>query len=428
MRNSPVAALDWIEKLTSKGPMAPLAPKPVGAPILYYTEDFTDAWWCQLVADQVNGYNQVVVCFLSDCNLKDGSEIAEKIVARIERKFKCELKEERRVSNAGDEDKMRIFYSTTKDVAIDLKFWDESFYAWVWAHDKKLAKKIVKQISKEVPKKYVDIDAGEIPIAFWRTSSHGARYDFRDLNCPKFKDIKDNYAPQVVKQIEELWSDSEPDKFGKIIIWHGPAGTGKTFAIRALAQEWFSRFGATIEIVMDPEVMFESAKYLYSMVISDPENDYMVERIAKRIREAQNKKFGIKDTDAPLRLIIIEDYAKLFTTEGRDHDGFARFLNLGDGLIGQGLRLVFLLTANEKIEYFDEAVVRPGRCIQTVEFPEFSFEDAVDWLVKKGMKAGAAKAAAKERKGKLTLANLYTILHGKEEPHAEDDKPFGFAH
>ena len=45
-----------------------------------------------------------------------------------------------------------------------------------------------------------------------------------------------------------------------------------------------------------------------------------------------------------------------------------RLLNLADGLLGQGLRCLFLITTNEQLGRIHPAVVRPGRCLAQVEF------------------------------------------------------------
>src|SRR6185437_13489473 len=51
----------------------------------------------------------------------------------------------------------------------------------------------------------------------------------------------------------------------------------------------------------------------------------------------------------------------------RSGQGLARLLNLTDGLLGQGLSLLIVLTTNEPLERLHPAVVRPGRCIAQIE-------------------------------------------------------------
>src|ERR671934_1835 len=56
---------------------------------------------------------------------------------------------------------------------------------------------------------------------------------------------------------------------GQLVLWHGEAGTGKTFALRALAWEW--REWCQLHYIVDPDTFFgERADYLMS-VLTQPE-------------------------------------------------------------------------------------------------------------------------------------------------------------
>jgi hypothetical protein len=94
-------------------------------------------------------------------------------------------------------------------------------------------------------------------------------------------------------------------------------------------------------------------------------------------------------------LVVLEDAAEFVMANNRG-PGVARLLNLADGLLGQGVRVVFLLTTNENIGEIDPALQRPGRCRQVLEFPKFTPEQAASWL-------GAPKDVMHE----VTLAELY---------------------
>ncbi len=58
----------------------------------------------------------------------------------------------------------------------------------------------------------------------------------------------------------------------------------------------------------------------------------------------------------------------------------SKLLNLADGLLGQGLRCLFLITTNEPLGVIHPAVVRPGRCLAKVEFGVLSQARAADLL------------------------------------------------
>ena len=47
---------------------------------------------------------------------------------------------------------------------------------------------------------------------------------------------------------------------GQLLLWHGEPGTGKTYALRALAWEW--RAWCRFHYVTDPERFFNEANYM----------------------------------------------------------------------------------------------------------------------------------------------------------------------
>jgi hypothetical protein len=75
-------------------------------------------------------------------------------------------------------------------------------------------------------------------------------------------------------------------------------------------------------------------------------------------------------------------------------------LNLADGLLGQGLNTIVLLTANTPSKRLDPALTRAGRCIATVEFERFAAPAVRRWL-------GDPQAAIPEQG--LTLAEMYEM-------------------
>ena len=56
--------------------------------------------------------------------------------------------------------------------------------------------------------------------------------------------------------------------------------------------------------------------------------------------------------EKPWRLLVLEDTGELLSADARDRagQGLSRFLNVVDGLIGQGLRVLVLVTTNERSE------------------------------------------------------------------------------
>jgi hypothetical protein len=81
----------------------------------------------------------------------------------------------------------------------------------------------------------------------------------------------------------------------------------------------------------------------------------------------------------------------------------AKLLNLSDGLLGQGQKLLFLITTNEEVQNLYPAIVRYGRCLTNLEFPEFSESEVREWLESHGTIALASPK-------KLTLSDLFAAV------------------
>ena len=55
--------------------------------IMFYTEDFVEAWWSQVVSQQIDGLDEVVACYLDDCDLNKVDEIISKIRTSVQYNF-----------------------------------------------------------------------------------------------------------------------------------------------------------------------------------------------------------------------------------------------------------------------------------------------------------------------------------------------------
>lgn len=249
---------------------------------------------------------------------------------------------------------------------------------------------------------YKPSDPNSISFLFWRQTRNGPRKTNRRLNCLPFSEIEDNYPKEIGDGFKSLVSLEKPDESGHIILWHGPPGCGKTWLIRSLAQYWQKKFDVCPEIILDPENFFGDASYMYDLLLSEAEVPGLVDR----------------NTDNVLRLFIVEDHAELFANGCRNSPGFSRLLNVTDGLIGQGQRMIFLFTANEKIDQLDPAIIRAGRRLQELYFRTFSVFEAEEWLKKKGVDKALNKS-------EITLADLYSHLRTEAEQVSKSTE-FGF--
>ncbi len=80
-------------------------------------------------------------------------------------------------------------------------------------------------------------------------------------------------------------------------------------------------------------------------------------------------------------------------------------------MLAQGSKTAFIITMNEPVERFHEAVIRPGRCASRVSFEPLALRQARNWLQEHD-----AAALAKRLRTPATLAELYAMAAGRFEP------------
>jgi len=254
----------------------------------------------------------------------------------------------------------------------------------------------------------------EVPVTFWTYGPHGPQPSWRSIGVPGWEEIEGNYTAQTRDNLAVIMRDFKPAHGGQLILWHGQAGTGKTFALRALAWEW--REWCQLHYIVDPDSFFGAhADYLMS-VLMQPAFPMMVSRggmiaaytMGMSIEEEDNE-----EQERAWRVLVLEDTGELLSADARASmgQGLSRFLNVVDGLIGQGLRVLALVTTNEEIRRLHPAVARPGRAAANVEFGALSTDEAEAWL--------AAHGVEEAPPGPRILAELYAEI--------EDGVPGGVA-
>lgn len=265
---------------------------------------------------------------------------------------------------------------------------------------------LVQAFQRLLPEEQIAEDASEVAMTFWYMGNHGPQSFYRRIVVPTYDEIEGNYSPDSRGDLSKLIKrdDWHPES-GQLLLWTGVPGTGKTFALRGLASEW--RKWCSVHYITDPESFFgRHADYLMSVIFSQEPHASIDDE---------------EDEKPKWKLLVLEDSGELLRADAKEHVGQAlsRLLNVVDGLIGQGLQLVVLVTTNEEIKRLHPAVARPGRCAQRIDFESFEPTEAQAWLEERGYEGDSVTRG-------LTLAELYEKL----DEHAmrrDNGKVVGFA-
>lgn len=166
-----------------------------------------------------------------------------------------------------------------------------------------------------------------------------------------------NYTKTVFEDFKYIVNQlNSPSPNGKIVIFDGVPGCGKTFALKGLIHEVDSTF-----IILPPSML------------SSLDGPQLINVLVKHRQDYSD------DTGKSERAIVLvlEDGDTCIAPRGIDNmSSISTLLNMSDGILGECLNLRIVATTNAKYEEIDTAILRPGRLLKRIEIGPRNYNDA----------------------------------------------------
>ena len=145
--------------------------------------------------------------------------------------------------------------------------WNRGADVTVTATTEELAEQVLKQAT-EGAEDEPEPQPENVTMGFWYVSPRrGPHRTTRQIAAGTWEEVRPNYTAPVADAMDRLMKVTPDDIAGRLLLLHGPPGTGKTSALRTLARSW--RDWCQVDCVLDPERLFNDVGYLMDIAIGE---------------------------------------------------------------------------------------------------------------------------------------------------------------
>ena len=216
------------------------------------------------------------------------------------------------------------------------------------------------------------------------------------LRYHPLREIRENYPKDVIEATERVVASAmSRDLFGRLVIMHGPAGTGKTTLVQSLLGQ-LEALGSGYEfiVISDPELFLTKPGFYYSMIAQKPRVVFVLEDVGD-LMSRDNKRFRMAEV--------------------------SNFLNMTDGILARGREDIFITSFNYKLDKIEDAFDRAGRCLENIYFPHLRAPQAKKVLARLNENSTLDEIGVVE----YALSDLYALARGKTTKGTKGKMGFG---
>lgn len=214
-----------------------------------------------------------------------------------------------------------------------------------------------------------------------------------------------NYTDEILESYDYVVDQfNKKDPYGRLSIFNGPPGTGKTYLLRSLV----GKIQNCLIVLLPSKLVSEIDSPALITLLSEEKAEY-----GTMNREGEDK------ANLPILFIIEDADACLVPRESDNVLTISSLLNYTDGILGSMLDLRIVATTNQERIQFDEALMRPGRLCKHVYVGPLDPSKASEVYARV---SGKEKVYDKD----TSLAQVYADVHGTTVTPNKKKKSMGF--